>query len=205
MLYGPEQSQRSWTWGWQEMSLLWPHIFSSWTWLFEHLWEELPSTACLIPSRVSGQYVMPNSSVNPPSAFSPYQNFSGVGFFFWCHFFPPFCLTLISWEARMSPQIKFLSWVVCVALVAGHRNNILGLFEILVSGLLLPVSVSDSLAAGRSWPVCGYRPWREQGWDGRGSPAILSIFILPFLGVFFDEPCLHFLLLHFLIISNLTL
>lgn len=56
----------------------------------------------------------------------------------------------------------------CCFFVAGHRNNILGLFEILVSGLLLPVSVSDSLAAGRSWPVCGYRPWREQGWTGEG-------------------------------------
>ena len=34
---------------------------------------------------------------------------------------------------------------------------------------------------------------------------MLSIFIPPFLSIFFDKPCLHFPLLHFLIISNLML
>ena len=54
--------------------------------------------------------------------------------------------------------------------------------------------------------TCGWVQALEGiGLNGRGSLAILSIFIPPFLGVFFDEPCLHFLLLHFLIISNLTL
>lgn len=107
----------------------------------------------LIPSRVSEQYVMPNSSVNPPSAFSPDQNFSEVGFFF---FLVPFFPSLLSYtdllrEARRKPtdKIPFLSCMCCF-FVAGHRNNILGLFEILVSGLLLHVSVSDPLAAGRS-------------------------------------------------------
>ena len=56
---------------------------------------------------------MPNSSMDPPSAFSPDQNFSEVVFFFF--FLVPFFPSLWSYtdllrEARrMSPQIKFLS------------------------------------------------------------------------------------------------
>lgn len=99
--------------------------------------KELPSTACLYPFyslQDSIQYLLQCEST---FSVSPYPELfrSGFFFFFLVPFFPPFCLTLISWGSRrMSPQIKFLSWVVCVAFrLAGHRNNILGLFEILVS------------------------------------------------------------------------
>ena len=93
----------------------------------------------LIPSQFSGQYVMPDSSVDPPSAFSPDQNLSEVflfvgWFFVFCyHFFPPSGLTLISWGKQGGePTDKIPSLrCVCCFFVADHNDNILHLFAIL--------------------------------------------------------------------------
>ena len=83
-----------------------------------------------IPSRFSGQYVMPNSSMDPPSAFSPDQNFSEVVFFF---FFSGaiFSLPLVlhwslegSKENEPTDKIPFLSCVCCFFMAAAAAKSL---------------------------------------------------------------------------------
>lgn len=135
--------------------------------------KELPSTACLSPFLILR--AVSNASLQCGSTFSIFSwsklfRSGFFFFFFWCHFFPPCRVLHLSLEGNKenepTDKIPFLSCVCCF-FVAGHHNNILTfVWDLTVLELLLYVSVSDPLAAGRSWTVSGYRPWREQGWTG---------------------------------------
>ena len=130
MLYGPEQSQGEAELGAGRKCLFCgPHLLI----LDMVIWASVGRSCYLqhvfIPSRFSGQYVMPNSSMDPPSAFSPDQNFSEVGFFFFS--VAIFSLPLaLHWslegskENEPTDKIPFLSCVYCFFMAASVAKSL---------------------------------------------------------------------------------